>query len=88
MISAEAFGAHLKKLRQLRQLSRREVAGQLGISESAYASWEQGRRDPGIADLPENIGFQGGFLFEKGEEGVPSGMTFRGTSKVLQNPLS
>ena len=51
LISAEAFGAHLKKLRQLRQLSRREVAGQLGISESAYASWEQGRRDPGIADL-------------------------------------
>ena len=51
LIRPETFGSLLKEARRRRQLSQREVAEQLGVAESTYANWEQGRRDPSIADL-------------------------------------
>lgn len=41
----------MKEFRDFKQLSQKKVAEQLGVAESTYANWEQGRRDPGIADL-------------------------------------
>ena len=49
LISPEEFGPRLKEFRDFKQLKK--VAEQLGVAESTYANWEQGRRDPSIADL-------------------------------------
>ena len=51
LILPEEFGPRLKEFRDFKQLSQKKVAEQLGVAESTYANWEQGRRDPGIADL-------------------------------------
>ncbi len=40
------FGLKLEKLRQGRQLKRREVAAMLGINETTYAAYEECRCTP------------------------------------------
>lgn len=41
----------LKKLRQEKGVSQREVARAIGVSVSAYANYEQGIREPSIEIL-------------------------------------
>ncbi|MDE6471700.1 MAG: helix-turn-helix domain-containing protein [Clostridia bacterium] len=45
------FSTRLKDLRKEKFLSQSEVAQKLGIPPSTYANWEQGRREPSIADI-------------------------------------
>lgn len=48
---SEKLGNHLKSLRVSSCLSQKEFAARLGAPESTYANWEQGRREPSIADI-------------------------------------
>lgn len=50
-ILTEKFGQHLKSLRTDAELSQREFAKKLGVPESTYANWEQGRREPSLFDI-------------------------------------
>ena len=45
------FARQLKSLRLSTGLSQRELAKNLGVPESTYANWEQGRREPSIFDI-------------------------------------
>ncbi len=45
------FAKHLKQLREETDLSQKEFAKKLGVPESTYANWEQGRREPSIFDI-------------------------------------
>ncbi|MBD5086302.1 MAG: helix-turn-helix transcriptional regulator [Clostridiales bacterium] len=42
------FCKNLKDVRKLCQLTQKDVANQLGVVESCYANWEQGRTEPNI----------------------------------------
>ena len=48
---AELFGKHLKTLRSEKNLSQKDLASELQIPVSTYANWEQGRREPCLADI-------------------------------------
>ncbi len=48
---SEKFIAHLKEIRQDKNLSQKQIAEKLGVAVSTYANWEQGRRDPSINDI-------------------------------------
>ncbi|GIN12547.1 hypothetical protein J26TS2_24140 [Shouchella clausii] len=43
----------LRELRKAHQLTQQEVASFLGITESAYGFYEQGRNEPSIAKLKQ-----------------------------------
>lgn len=45
------FCKNLKEARKLRNLTQKEVARELGVIESCYANWEQGRSEPSIEML-------------------------------------
>lgn len=63
---SEKFGKNLKLLRQEHAYSQKCVAEKLGIAVSTYANWEQGRREPSIADiykLLEVFGIEANELF-------------------------
>lgn len=45
------FRANLKAIRKEKNLTQRQVAEQLGVVESCYANWEQGRTEPDISTL-------------------------------------
>ncbi len=45
------FCKNLKEARKLRNLTQKEVARELGVVESCYANWEQGRSEPSIEML-------------------------------------
>ncbi len=45
------FCARLKELRSGKNLTQKAVANSLGIAESTYANWEQGRTQPCVADI-------------------------------------
>lgn len=47
----ELFGKHLKALRAEKGLSQKGIAAELQIPVSTYANWEQGRREPCLADM-------------------------------------
>ena len=47
----ELFSEHLKELRKERQLTQKQVAYKLGVADSTYANWEQGRTEPSIYDI-------------------------------------
>lgn len=49
--AGELFGKHLKMLRTERNFSQKSIAKELQIPVSTYANWEQGRREPCIADI-------------------------------------
>ena len=46
-----AFSNNLKEARKSKGLRQSEVADKVGCAVSTYANWEQGRRDPSIADI-------------------------------------
>lgn len=43
---AEKFGKHLCELRTERGFTQKQMAKKLQVSDSTYANWEQGRREP------------------------------------------
>lgn len=45
------FCDNLKTLRNIKQLTQKQVADKLGIAVSSYANWEQGRTEPDIANI-------------------------------------
>ena len=45
------FAQNLKILRKEKGLSQKQVALKLGVVESCYANWEQGRTEPSISML-------------------------------------
>ena len=42
------FCKNVKETRKLCDLTQRQVADNLGVVESCYANWEQGRTEPNI----------------------------------------
>ena len=42
------FASNLKSIRKESGLTQKQVAMQLGVVESCYANWEQGRTEPNI----------------------------------------
>lgn len=47
----EIFCRNLKEARKSCSLTQKQVAEKLGVVESCYANWEQGRTEPGIEML-------------------------------------
>ena len=45
------FCQNLKEIRKLCGLTQKQVANSLGVVESCYANWEQGRTEPSISML-------------------------------------
>ena len=45
------FCENLKNIRKEKGLSQKQVALKLGVVESCYANWEQGRTEPSIEML-------------------------------------
>lgn len=45
------FCENLKSIRKEKGLSQKQVAIRLGVVESCYANWEQGRTEPSISML-------------------------------------
>ena len=45
------FCVNLKNARKDCHLTQKEVAERLGVVESCYANWEQGRTEPSISSL-------------------------------------
>ena len=45
------FCENLKNIRKEKGLSQKQVALKLGVVESCYANWEQGRTEPSISML-------------------------------------
>ncbi len=50
---AEIFGKHLCLLRNEKGITQKQFAKLLQVSESTYANWEQGRREPCLYHLVE-----------------------------------
>lgn len=51
LLFAGLFQEHLKEIRKERGITQKQVAQRLGVAESTYANWEQGRTEPGIFDI-------------------------------------
>ena len=49
------FCQNLKEIRKLCGLTQKQVANSLGVVESCYANWEQGRTEPNI-DMLRKLG--------------------------------
>ncbi len=47
----KVFCKNLKEARRSCSLTQKQVAEKLGVVESCYANWEQGRTEPGIEML-------------------------------------
>ncbi len=45
------FCQNLKTIRRSYGFTQKQVAGELGVVESCYANWEQGRTEPNIEML-------------------------------------
>lgn len=45
------FCNNLKSIRKYNNLTQKQVANKLGVVESCYANWEQGRTEPSIEML-------------------------------------
>lgn len=45
------FGEKLRKLRELKGLSRKQLASLIGVSEITILRWEQGRTYPNLKEL-------------------------------------
>lgn len=45
------FTERLKKLRQKNNLTQKELANILGVSQGSYANWENGKREPNLNRL-------------------------------------
>jgi transcriptional regulator with XRE-family HTH domain len=53
------IGDHLKKRRLDLGLSRRQVAGRLGVDQASVGNWENGRATPQARYLPKITAFLG-----------------------------
>lgn len=53
------FASRLRQLRQERKLRQKDMAEKLGITESAYGYYEQGRREPPYETLQQLADFFG-----------------------------
>ena len=51
----EKFCQNLKMCRRDSELTQKQVANKLGVVESCYANWEQGRTEPNI-DMLRKLG--------------------------------
>lgn len=51
VIMDKLFCDNLKTIRKGKGLSQKQVALKLGVVESCYANWEQGRTEPSISML-------------------------------------
>ena len=49
------FCKNLKDVRKLSNFTQKQVAERLGVVESCYANWEQGRTEPNI-DMLRKLG--------------------------------
>ena len=49
----QTIGGNIKRLREERNLTQKELAKKMGISASAVGMYEQGRREPSLALLVE-----------------------------------
>ena len=61
------FAFRLKAARIAKNLSRKEIADKLGVSEYSYAAYERGGREPRIATIKrivEILEIDGGYLFK------------------------
>jgi len=47
----QLFCENLKSIRKEKGLTQKQVAFKLGVVESCYANWEQGRTEPSISML-------------------------------------
>ncbi len=47
------FGLYLKSIRNKRHITQKDISEKLGISRSAYSSYEQGLRLPDVNTLAE-----------------------------------
>ena len=50
-ICMEIFRKRLRELRKEKGVSQKEVAKVIGVVESGYANYEQGRTEPGLSML-------------------------------------
>lgn len=48
------IGARIAKFRKLKKMSQKELAGQIGVSNSRVSNWEQGTHRPDV-DILANI---------------------------------
>ncbi len=48
---AEEFGSRLKKLRNAKKLTQKELAETIGVNQKQYQHWERGRAEPGFDKL-------------------------------------
>ena len=72
-IEQSAFGRRLQSLRESANLTQREVAGTLGISQPSYAAWERrgvALNAEQLAKLAEIFGVEVADLFRDDENGV------------------
>ena len=51
----QLFCQNLKMIRRESELTQKQVANRLGVVESCYANWEQGRTEPNI-DMLRKLG--------------------------------
>ena len=50
-IMEEDFGSRLKKLRNTKKLTQKELAETIGVNQKQYQHWERGRAEPGFDKL-------------------------------------
>jgi transcriptional regulator with XRE-family HTH domain len=61
------FGRRLRELRRAAGLSQKELAGKLGVPQSAVSQWESGIHTPAVTDIPDMaaaLGADPGDLFK------------------------
>lgn len=67
------FSERLKNLRKQARLTQVDVAGQLGISQQAYASWERGLKKPtqeNLVKISQVLNVSIDYLVGNSDEGV------------------
>lgn len=67
------FSERLKNLRKQARLTQVDVAGQLGISQQAYASWERGIKKPtqeNLVKISQVLNVSIDYLVGNSDEGV------------------
>lgn len=53
MVRAETLGDALRRERYRRELSQREAAAELGVSQPVFSKWENDTNEPGGIYLPD-----------------------------------
>ena len=69
------FGRRLRELRLATGLSQKDLAGRLGVPQSAVSQWEAGVHSPAATDVPDlaaALGVDPGELFKPAAADVPA----------------